>query len=384
MRLDPILTKAIRLARRRNFEGAIKTLEVEGANRYHGIFRYYYILAVSCLHIKDFNGALEYFRLARKVKAKEPQALLGLGVLYLRRGETVEALDYYLEVQDLDPKNRIASRALKIIRKYGGQERLSDWLESGELHKLYPPLPKLPLGPRHFFLSLTVLFGILLILGFFLIQFRVIELPSFLPVRESRAGMTVTALEREDRERPVETGGSYRYILTRSQVLEIYDRALSLFTEKRDEAARYNLNRLLESNASEGIKNKCRLISSYLETPGFDTFKRRDNFSYSEVIRDPFLYRDCHVIWQGMATNVENLPGQTVFDFLVGYETRRTMEGIVRVVFEQAAAINPEKPLEVLGRIVPVSGEGSANFNIELRVVAIHQSGLLPSAGEER
>jgi tetratricopeptide (TPR) repeat protein len=381
MRLDPILTKAIRLARRRNFEGAIKTLEVEGANRYHGVFRYYYILAVSCLRVSDFQGALEFFRLSRKVKPKDPLALLGLGALYLRRGETAEALEYYLEAQELDPKNRTAIRALEIIRKYGGQDRLSDWLESGELSKLYPPLPKLPLSPRHFLLPLAGLFGILVILGLVLIQLRVIDLP----FRESRTGITATMLEREDRERPVETGGSYRYILTRNQVLDIYDQALSLFTDRRDEAARYNLNRLLESNASEGIKNKCRLVISYLETPGFDTFNRRDNFNYSDVIRDPFLYRDCHVIWRGMATNVEDLPDRTAFDFLVGYETRRTMEGIVRVVFEQAAAINPEKPLEVLGRIVPVSDEKdpSAGFNIELQVVAIHQSGLLPSAGEE-
>jgi tetratricopeptide (TPR) repeat protein len=380
--MDPILTKAIRQARRRNFDGAIKTLEVEGANRYHGIFRYYYILAVSCLHTNDFKGALEYFKLARKVKARDPLALLGMGVLYLRRGETAEALEYYLDVQDLDPKNRIAIRALKIIRKYGGQDRLSDWLESGELHKLYPPLPKLPLSPRHFLLPLTGFLVTLSILGFLLVRFRVIELP----FRESRAGIAAIILDREDRERPVETGGTYRYILTQSQVFDIYDRALSLFTDKRDEAARYNLNRLLESNASEGIKNKCRLIISYLETPGFDSFNRWDNFSYSDVIRDPFLYRGCHVIWRGMATNVENLPDRTVFDFLVGYETRRIMEGIVRVTFEQAAAINPEKPLEVLGRIVPVSHEGNPNagFDVELQVVAIHQSGLLPSAGEER
>jgi tetratricopeptide (TPR) repeat protein len=379
MRLDKILTKALRLAKGKNYKDAIQTLEVE-VNRYHGTFRYYYILAVSCLHINDFNGALEYFKLARNVKAQDPQALLGMAVLYLRRGETVQALDYYLEVQDLNQKNKIAARALKIIRKYGGQDRLSDWLESGELYKLYPPLPALPLSPRRFVLPLVALFGCLVLLGLLLVHLRVIELPT----RGTRGGIAATVLEQEDRERPVETGGSYRYILTRSQVLDIYDQALSLFTDKRDESARYNLNRLLESNASEGIKNKCRLISSYLETPGFDTFNRRDNFSYADVIRDPFLYRDCHVIWQGMATNIENLPDRTIFDFLVGYETRRTMEGIVRVVFEQAAAINPERPLEVLGRITPISLENGLNtgVGIELEVVAIHQSGLLPVAGE--
>jgi tetratricopeptide (TPR) repeat protein len=379
MRLDKILTKALRLAKGKNYKDAIQTLEVE-VNRYHGTFRYYYILAVSCLHINDFNGALEYFKLARNVKAQDPQALLGMAVLYLRRGETAQALDYYLEVQDLDQKNKIAARALKIIRKYGGQDRLSDWLESGDLYKLYPPLPALPLSPRRFVLPLAGLFGALVLLGLLLVRMRIIELPT----RGTREGIAATVLEREDRERPVETGGSYRYILTRSQVLEIYDLALSLFTDKRDETARYNLNRLLESNASEGIKYKARLVQSYMEIPGFDTFNRRDNFSYADVIRDPFLYRDCHVIWQGMATNIENLPDRTSFDFLVGYDTRRTMEGIVRVVFEQAAAINPERPLEVLGRVTPVSLENSLNagLGIELEAVAIHQSGLLPAAGE--
>jgi hypothetical protein len=51
------------------------------------------------------------------------------------------------------------------------------------------------------------------------------------------------------------------------------------------------------------------------------------------------------------------------------------MEGIVHVEFNQALALNPEKPLEVLGRIVPISAEGG--IDIRLEGVAIHQPGLL-------
>jgi hypothetical protein len=108
-----------------------------------------------------------------------------------------------------------------------------------------------------------------------------------------------------------------------------------------------------------------------MEIPGFDTFVRKDNFSYAEVIKDPALYRDCHVIWRGMATNTEILQNLTAFDFLVGYDTRKTLEGIVPVVFDKTISLNPEKPLEVLGRIVPVSTE--KGLDIRLEGVAIHQ-----------
>jgi tetratricopeptide (TPR) repeat protein len=85
MKLDPILTKATRLARRGNYDGAIKTLEPE-VNRYHGSLRYYYLLGVSYLYTGVFGAALTYFNLARKVKMRDTSVLLGLAVLYLNLG----------------------------------------------------------------------------------------------------------------------------------------------------------------------------------------------------------------------------------------------------------------------------------------------------------
>jgi tetratricopeptide (TPR) repeat protein len=370
MKLDPILTKAIRLARRGKYDGAIRTLEPE-VNRYHDSFRYYYILGVSCLRVNDFVGALGYFKLAREVRIRDPNALLGMAALFLRRGETDRAVDIYLEVQDADPKNPIAKRALGIIRRYAGQGRMAEWLESGELHKLYPPLPPIPPDLSRLALPGLVIFASLAVAAFLLIRFQIIPLPGS---RGPRPAVSGAALEREDREHPVETGGAYRYILTRNEVLDLYDRGLSLFAEYRDEAARYSFNKLVESNASDGIKNKARLVMSYLETPGFDTFNRQHNYAYAEVITDPVLYRGCHVIWRGMATNIQTFPAQTSFDFLIGYDTRQSLEGIVSVVFDRAVLLNPERPLEVLGRVVPVSGGRGEELRLE--GLAIHQSGL--------
>jgi tetratricopeptide (TPR) repeat protein len=367
MQFDPILTRALRLGRRGKFGDAIRHLETEVV-RYHNSFMYYYILGVLCLHAGDFGGALTYLKRAREIKIQDPQVLLGMAVLFLRRGDTDRALDLYLEVLDKDGHNRIAQKALNGIRKYSGTDAFSIWIESGKLARFYPPLPKLP--PR----SVVVVLGglaLALVCGGILLKFNIIPLPGKpLSPREGYAG---SALEREELQTPVQIGGSYRYILTKDQVVDTYNKARSLFTGLRDEAARVELNRIIESNASEAIKNKARLLLSYLEVPGFDTLK--DRFPYATVAEDPGLYRDCHVIWRGMAANLVAGEAATAFDFLVGYDTRKTLEGIIPVVFNFSVAVNPEKPLEVLGRVIPVVTGDGQGIAVHLEGIALHQSG---------
>ena len=370
MKLDPILFKASRLARSGKYELAIRTLEPE-VNRYHGSFRYYYLLGSSCLRTGDFGGALTYFRLAHDTKVRDPLAILGLATLYLRRNETHRAVDYYLDVLAIDPKNRVAKKAMKVIRKQAGTDSFPAWLEAGKLSSLYPPIPWPGFSVGEVLITFAALLVVLSITFGLLVRFRVIPNP-FNP-RGSRQGIAEFTLTSEERMEPLQSGGSYRYILTRLQALDTYERALNRFTNYRDEAARIEINRILESNASDSLKNRARVIISYMETPGFDSFRRGDNVEYSAVVTDTILYRDMHVIWRGMATNIETAGTRTTFDFLVGYDTRQTLEGIVPVVFSHAVTINPERPLEVLGRIVPGDSEG----RISLAGVALHQSGRL-------
>ncbi|MCL2763433.1 MAG: tetratricopeptide repeat protein [Treponema sp.] len=370
MKLDPFLTKACRLARSRKYESAIRMLEPE-VNRYHGSFHYYYILGASCLYTGDFGGALTYFKLAHDVKSREPLAILGLAALFLRRGEMERAVDYYLDILEIDEKNRIAAKALKLIRKQAGTDTLASWVEAGNLPSLYPPIPFTGFSMKEILIGAAILTAVFCITFGSLIKSRVIPNP-FNP-RGARQDIAAFSLTSEDRMAPVQTGGAYRYILTRVQALETYDRALSLFTNYRDEAARIYLNRILESNAAESLKNRARIIISYMEVPGFDTFRRGDNISYAEAVVDPILYNDVHIIWRGMATNIVTTDSGTSFDFLVGYDTRKTLEGIVPVIFSHAISLNPERPLEVLGRIIPASPDGP----IQLKGISIHQSGRL-------
>ena len=369
MKLDPILTKAVRFARKKKYDQAIKTLETE-VNRYYGSFTYYYLLGLSYLYSRVFGMALTYLRLASEQKTRDPSALLGLAALYLNHGDTDKAINLYLEVQSIEETNKIAKKALKIIRKYPGPENISSWIDSGSLPSVFPPFPKVDIPKKTFALYALSAVGVLLIASGIALKAGLFSLGN----RPGRRALPVEiTLAKEEKDSPVQTGGSYRHILTRSQVLEDYNEAVKLFADYRDEAARVYLNRIIESNAADAIKNRARLLISFMETPGFDTLK--DRFSYSEVIRDPFVYRDCHVIWRGMATNLVVEQNHTSFDFLVGYDTRRTMEGIVQVDYDFAIPVNPERPLEILGRVIPVSSE--RELKISIQGIALNQAGLL-------
>jgi len=368
MKADPILSKAAILAKKGSYDAALKILRDE-EDRYNGSFKYYYLYALISLHAGSYADSHDYLNYARKIRQNDTNLMLCFAVHYLRRINTVQAVNYYLNVLELDPKNKIAKKALSVMRNYSSSESLSEWVSAADrLNRLFPPIP------APFFTGKKILSTALILTAAAIITFGIIAVKTFNPFKprsqRSTAEFTLTSQERKE---SVETGGYYKYILTRDQAIRHYDQALSLFNSYRDEAAKISLNRILESNASEGLKSRARLLISNMDVPGFDTFKKQDNPSLTDVRNEIPAYKDVHVIWKGMATNVDLTDEYTKFDLLVGYDTRTTLEGIIPVNFNIPVSINTERSLEVLGRI---TFESSYN-DIWLEGVAIHQSGRL-------
>ena len=363
---DPVLKKALALTRRGKFSQSIKVLEGE-VFRYQESFPYYHILGINCLYAGDFGGAFTYFNRAKNIKFRETGPLLGLALYFLKRGDTDKAVDLYLDVEDIDPGNRIAKKALALVRKSGGGESIGSWIQSGKAARLYPPVPGGRQRVRRLLVpALAIVCAVLAAGGVYRMAGRFPLAERF--SKAQRAGMETSVLAAEERSSPVETGGAYRYVLTRDEVISCYNEARSFFNEYHDEKAKRSLNRLLESNASAAVKNKARLLKSYTAVPGFDTLK--DHFRYGEVLQEPLLYRDCYVVWKGMAANLEKTGNAASFDLLVGYDTRTVMEGTVAVEFTFPADINTALPLEVLGKVVIVPG---AEGRFTLEAAGIHQ-----------
>ena len=343
MRQDT-LTIAWKYMCRRQFSTAIKLLE-DKAQTYEEHFDYYVELGTACLYIGDIGAASSYFQRARRIKLTDSRLLLGQAAIFLRRGETDRALQYYLEIKENDPQNKTADAAIEFVRTHGDYDTICRWVDTGRIEQFYPPLG----------VNTDKIWGIAIpaaacILGC-LLFFAVF--PAKKPYVPSRADLGALELSDEEKKSAKEsdlTAQVYQYILSDKEITKIYTQAIQYFQEHRDNASQVEVNRLLNSNATSAIKQKAKVLTSYYETPDFDTI--RDVPDFASVNSEPHLYDECWVSWGGKVSNVNVFEDGTYScDFLIGDEDFRHFEGTALVKFEAVPGIENDRYVKILGQL---------------------------------
>ena len=353
-----VLDVASKMLSRRDFPSAIKLLEGR-SEIYEGNFDYYILLAHACLYAGDAGTASMYYQKAREIKLTDTGLLLGQAALFLRRGNTDRAVQYYLEVLDGDPENKTAKRSLEFIRTQGDYDTICRWIDNGKIERFYPPLG----------VNIGKILGIAVpaaacVLGA-LFMLLIIRFPRNAPEGE-RADLSALALSSDETKFAQEkdmASSAYAFILSNKEITESYARSQRYFQAYRDNAAQIEINRILHSNASLSIKQKARVLMSYLSPPTFDTIA--DNPSYEDAVKNPVLYEDCYAVWSGRVSNAVTQGNSYSFDLLVGYETMEKVVGIVPVQFQSDPGITSSLPVKVLGKIVFENGK----MNLEGRSV---------------
>jgi hypothetical protein len=153
--------------------------------------------------------------------------------------------------------------------------------------------------------------------------------------------------------------------LSEKQISETFETIKEHLLDYRDNLAIREINRLLRSNATVYVKEKARLMKTFVQDPDFSTVK--DPFPYPEVRSDPSLYADCYVVWRGKVANVRIAGDEITFDLLVGYEDETELLGLVPVTLDFGIKIENGDGIEVLGQ---VNAEGE---QISLRGISLHR-----------
>jgi tetratricopeptide (TPR) repeat protein len=357
------LDRAERLFRAGRFAELVSLLEPQ-VPVYRESQRFYYLLGASCLRSGDPGGGQTYLKRAEQLSPANADTMLALAALAVRKGETEKAIEYYLRILEDRPGEARARACLAILRKEGSPEGLARLIETGRIERLYPGSRGVPRFVMPAVLALVAAAAIYLAwpLGASLIE-------AATRPRVARPEVAAVALSKAEAESPVVTGGSFRYVLTEKQALDSFERAKDYFQGYRDNAALVEINRLLGSNASAGIKEKARSLRAFVGKPDFRTIK--DAPAYADAQRDPYLYDGCSVVWKGMAANVRSEGGAMAFDFLVGYQDKKRLEGLVPARIS-GADVPMDRPLEILA----VLKAGGASFSMDC--AAIHELASAP------
>jgi len=355
------LTLALQDLRRRHFATAIKRLESK-ADIYEENFEYYLTLGIACLYVGDIGASSTYFQRARRIRLTETRLLLGQAAIFLRRGDTARALQYYLEIKENDPLNKTADEAIEFIRVHGNYDTICRWVDTGKIEQFYPPLGS---NPDKIVIISTVI--IAFVLGSLLTFMFFPKGKEYTGPRADLTKLELSAEEKSDAKEKDLSTQSYKFVLSNKEINKCYSNALRYFQEHRDNAAQIEVNKILNSDASVAVKKKARLLMGYFEVPDFDSIS--DVPSCVDVADEPALYLDCWVNWGGKISNtVLYEDGSYQCDLLVGDDTLARYEGTVRVHFDSEPLVDNAKPVKILGKIMLVDGM------LSLKGRAVYQS----------
>lgn len=351
------LGEARKLFRARKFPSVIRLLEPE-VFRYRESFEYFWLLGFSCLRAGDVGGAFSYISRAHQLKDDDVSVILGLAAIHFRRNENDNAIKRWLEALEIQPSNRIARRGLDLLRRGLPQDGLQEFIDSGRLKLLYPPLPPRVRGIT----VLVAVLSLLIVSGLGYLAYRVRG-----PGIPERPGVSAIEIP-SDLARLTETGTEFTFILTEKEIRQVFEKAKGYLLAYRDNLASVEINRILLSNAALAIKERARALKGFVTPPTFDTL--RDSFPYAKVTVQPALYDGCVVRWNGKIANLRTGKDAISFDFLVGYDQEKELEGIVPVSLPFAAQLENGMALEVLGQVI-VREERLALMGVSVHRLAV-------------
>ena len=355
-----VIEQARKLIKRRKFGMAVRLLTSHSSS-YRGSFEYYLALGTSYLYLDDDGNAAQYYEAARKIHINSSELLLGQAAIFLRRGDNIKAVEYYLDVQNMDPGNKAARAAIDFIRTDGRDFMNVQRMKSnGKIRKFYPQL-----GPNPDTIRNCVLGGILVLgLTAFLISVWPAEKVQWKGKRGDLSSLEITPGEKKDALSKDFTSNAVHYLMDNDTVVKCLENAVMYFQNDRDNRAKVEINRILNSNATVSIKSKASVVESYLfqgeHEPRIDRLDDKDNFSYTDVEEDHILYNGCYVAWTGTIANPEELDdGSWKCVLFVGYHKGIHVEGTVDVVFrpQYRSPINPERPIKILGVVMEKNGK---------------------------
>ncbi len=342
---------ALILYNKQKFSDVIRILEPQ-VFRFRDNFEFYHLLGMSCLFTGDYGGAYSYLRRAITINEDDIVSLLGIAAVYLKRGDTGNALRIWLDVVELDPDNTYAARGLNFLKKNAESDYFTGVAAQERLQKFIPVPGKRKNNLKYLLIPAAIL--ILLLIAVQIIPgslipapVKVVKLIDFFDKASSRPELP--DVELDARKEFTELTGSFSYTFSEKEVEKLLKDIQDYLYDFRDNIAMREINRLLLSNATEYVKDRARLLSEYIRAPEITDVK--DNFTYAEVLAEPALYRGCYILWKGKTTNVFESEDVIRFDFLVGYHEEKNLEGVLPVEFNFGIRVNTNQAVALLARI---------------------------------
>ncbi|AJW73627.1 tetratricopeptide repeat protein [Borrelia hermsii] len=355
MEPNKLINKSIRYYNSHKYSDVIKLLEKE-IFFYKNYYFYHYILGMSYLRMGNLGNAQTYLKKAYTLNPTEPDVKQSIAILLAAQGKEDKAIQIWLKMIEENQEIKRSELSLETIRKNPIQGTL--FMNKNKIYaKLFPEI-KIETGQ-----NLSKLIRILLTVAG--LVFSLISIFLFIrsketttltsndsKVKEKKAINNIAAyiddIKINEKEKIENHEGQFVFILTETEIKNSFQKIKTHLKKGKNNFARIEINKILNSNASESIKLKAKNLASFISRPDFITFD--DYLVLKEIKKNPLIYSNIYVKWEGIANNIEKKDNITYFDFYVGYN-KNALEGIITTKTTFDIDINFKDCVEILGQI---------------------------------
>jgi hypothetical protein len=301
----------------------------------------YLYLGYASLRTGDLEGALKYFRSGLIVRDNDVDLMKGLAYVYLKHERLEEAIGLWGEVLARKPSERNVKRLLEGLR---GAEDVNNFIESADMKEFLSLKAPAVTRLRPYLIGISITAGVIVIgILFYATPLYKKALERFYPevvkLREVTLPSDSPALQQDAK--------GVLYSFSEKEIGESFVRIKKYIYKGKVNTAILALNKIMLSNASPPVKEKFKLLYSFIDPPdplSIDYIPR-----YYEIVQEPSVYEGTYVLWSGKIAGLAREKDKAEFDILVSYKNQDTVEGIAHVAVEGTYYLENRQTVEVFG-----------------------------------
>lgn len=333
--------QGLKFFRKKQWVRAVSSLEkaLREDNNDHEIYLY---LGYASLFSADLDGARRYMKSGLLIKEDDEDLLKGLAYIYLKDDRIEDAISLWGEILEKNPKDRMIKRSLERLRE---TEDIANFIENARHQDFLSLKAPFAIKFRPYLMSIGITLGMLALgILFYTTPAYKLVLEKFYPEIAELERFTLSGVE--EMSQPETEGVLYSF--TDQEIESGFVRIKRYIYKGKINTAIISLNKLMLSNASPVVKEKLKILYTFLDPP--DDPRAIDyNPRYYEIVKEPSAFKGVYVLWKGRIANLEREKDAAYFDLLVNYEDEDTIEGIVHVRINGVYRIENRQKIELFG-----------------------------------
>ena len=324
------------------------------------------LIGFSLINIKSYDEAYLYLKRIHQSRPAQDETdiLNALAWLGLKDGKAEESLNYILDAIYLDKDSQKLKNNLKALKNiedpkvFFRMSRPDDFLffnlpKENTLDMIQNSLNTVLSSPM---LKSAAAIG-LVIIAIIVIYINYPSIVNFIDNYRFKKGLgtgLVTHVTIQDIDKIIDERKTYNIKLTEADIRKKFQLISDDIEQKKRNQAMMLINELLNSNASDFIKERVLVLKDVM--PDMDLNRIDYLPTVQEVNRIPFLYQDVYVRWYGTVANLEHKERkETVFDLLIDFVENAVVAGIAESHFNGFQNIASGEKVAVIGLVAGIT-----------------------------